>query len=82
MAGMQQITWLDLLAANMAGFLWIWAVSSALRWWKTEQSKFIPGFLLVAFVGFGLLIFTIRAQYWFDQIDDAPAVIVPSVAKQ
>lgn len=73
-----QITWLDLLAANIGAMLWLWGVVNALKWVRTEQSKFAPGFILVVMVGLGLILFTSRAAVWFAEMDDD--VIVPAVA--
>jgi len=72
-----QITWLDLLAANIGAMLWLWALMAARRWWETEKSRFIPGFILVTLVAFGLGLFTYRASIWFD---DTPVPIVPAAA--
>lgn len=74
------LTWLDLLAANMGAMLWLWGVMAARQWLKTERKKFIPGFILVSLVGLGLLIFTARAEYWFEAIKSRP--IVPEVVSQ
>lgn len=76
-----QLTWLDLLAANMGAMLWLWAVMSARRWVTTERKKFIPIFILGALVFLGLAIFTSRASYWYDARFFAP-IIVPPVASQ
>lgn len=77
-----QLTWLDLLAANMGAMLWLWGVMAARKWASTERNKFIPGFILVSLVGLGLLIFIARADFWYDAMLNTPRIIVPPVASQ
>lgn len=72
-----QLTWLDLLAANIAAMLWLWAVMAARHYWQTEKSKLVPGFLLVVFVSFGLILAAYRAGFWYHQMIDANSAIVP-----
>mgnify|MGYP000994348777 CR=1 FL=1 len=72
-----QLTWLDLLAANIAGALWLWGVMAARQLWRTERKKTVPGFLLVVFVGFGLILSAYRAGFWYHQMIDAQSIIVP-----
>jgi hypothetical protein len=75
-----QLTWLDLLAANMGAMLWLWGVMAARHWFQTERKKFFPGFILVSLIGLALFIFSDRAGYWYDSIKSRP--IVPEVASQ
>lgn len=78
-----QLTWLDLLAANMGAMLWLWGVQWAIRWVRTEPKKAVPLFIAVAFVGFGLLLFTLRASHWYEATkSDDPYFIVPPVAQK
>ena len=77
-----QLTWLDLLAANIAAMLWLWGVMAARHWWQTERSKAVPAFILLSMVGIGLLIFTARAGYWYDVMLSTPPIIVPAVGQE
>lgn len=77
MRGMQQLTWLDLLAANIGAMLWLWAVMAARRWCDTERRKFIPLFILFALAGLGIGIFTARAGHWYE----VSRIIVPQVVQ-
>lgn len=74
------LTWLDLLAANMGAMMWLWAVMAARHWLKTERNKFFPGFILVSLVGLALFIFSERAGYWYEAIKSRP--IVPEVVSR
>jgi hypothetical protein len=73
-----QLTWLDLLAANIGAMLWLWGVMAARHWLQTDRKKFVPAFILFALVGTGMLIFAARAGFWYDEIMTRP--IVPAVA--
>lgn len=77
-----QLTWLDLLAANMGAMLWLWGVMAARKWVDTERKKFIPAFILVSLIGFGAILFTSRASHWYDVMLNDPHIIVPPVASQ
>jgi len=78
MWGMQsQLTWLDLLAANMGAMLWLWGVMAARRWCDTERKKFIPLFILFSLCGLGMAIFMARAGYWYEVMLNTP--IVPAL---
>lgn len=72
-----QLTWLDLLAANMGAMLWLWGVMAARRWCETERAKFVPGFILFVMIGLGAAIFTARAGYWYE----VGIIIVPQVVQ-
>jgi hypothetical protein len=76
MMGMQQITWLDVLAANLGAVLWLWGVMAARHWFQTERKKFIPGFILVSLVAVAMLIFASRAGYWYDQMTMVRPIVV------
>lgn len=76
-----QLTWLDLLAANMGAMLWLWGVMAARKWCQTERKKAVPISILFVLVMMGLLIFTSRASYWYDARFITP-IIVPPVASQ
>ena len=71
-----QLTWLDLLAANMGAMLWLWGVMAARRWCDTERKKFVPVFILITLIAIGALTFTARAGYWYEAMLDDPHIIV------
>lgn len=73
-----QLTWLDLLAANIAAMLWLWGVMAARHWWQTERNKTVPTFILLSLVGVGLAIFVSRADFWYDAMLNSPHIIVPA----
>ncbi len=77
-----QLTWLDLLAANMGAMLWLWGVMAARKWVETERKKFVPLFILGSLVFLGLMIFTARANFWYEDMLQWRGVIVPPVASQ
>lgn len=77
-----QITWLDLLAANMGAMLWLWCLVTASRQWRTERKKFIPAFITCSMIAIGLTIFCARAGYWYEYMLAHPTVLVPEVATQ
>ncbi len=75
---MQQLTWLDLLAANFFGFLWIAGVIFAHR--EAKRSKMVFGWLIFfVLLGFGLGLVIWRAGVWYDP---KPTVMVPSAGLQ
>jgi hypothetical protein len=75
-----QLTWLDLLAANMGAMLWLWGLVNAVRWWRTEEKKLAPAFITCSLIGLAFAIFLARAEIWFEVILTAP--IVPPLASQ
>lgn len=78
-----QLTWLDLLAANMGAMLWLWGVQWSIRWVRTEPKKGVPLFIAMFFIGFGLLLFTTRASHWYEATkSDSPYIIVPPVVQK
>ncbi len=77
-----QLTWLDLLAANMGAMLWLWGVMAARKYVETERKKFIPTLILVGLIGFAALVFCARANFWFDSAMQWQGVIVPPVASR
>lgn len=74
-----QITWLDLLAANIGAMLWLWVVMKAAHWLKTDRSKTAPLFILLVFLGLGLILFVSRGAIWLAEMDDD--VIVPELVR-
>lgn len=74
-----QITWLDLLAANFAGFGLIALLIFAVREARRDKS-FFGWFLVAVLVIFGSSVVVYRAGYWYDQSDHTPPAIVPSAA--
>jgi hypothetical protein len=76
-----ELTWLDLLAANFAGFGLIALLIFAVR--EARRAKSVFGWAMVAaLIVFGSSVVIYRAGYWYEVADKGPAVIVPSVAAQ
>lgn len=75
-----QLTWLDLLAANMGAMLWLWGVVNAVRCWRTEEKKLAPAFITISLIGVAFAIFLARADVWYEVAINAP--LVPPVASQ
>lgn len=67
------LTWIDVLAANIAGALWIAAVLYCRRLWL-EHKSFTTGALLVFWLGIGLGVLTWRMAYWANELSSAQAL--------
>lgn len=78
---MQSLTWLDLLAANFAGFAMIAGLIFAVREARKDRSVFAWGLVAVLLI-FGATVVIYRAGFWYEQSQDNPRVIVPPVASQ
>jgi hypothetical protein len=63
-----QLTWLDVMAGNIAGALWIVALLHARRTWL-ETRHWIPAALVSIFLFFGLGILLWRMGIWAEVIE-------------
>jgi hypothetical protein len=78
---MQSLTWLDLLAANFAGFALIAGLIFAVREARKARSAFGWGIVAVLMI-FGATVVISRAGHWYDESQANPRFIVPPVAQQ
>lgn len=78
---MQSLTWLDLLAANFAGFALIAGLIFAVREARKDRSVFAWGIVAVLLI-FGATVIISRAGHWYERSQANAGVIVPPVAQQ
>lgn len=67
------VTWIDVLAGNIAGALWIAMVLYSRRLWLERQS-FMTAALLVFWLGAGLAVLIWRMAYWAGELSSARAL--------
>lgn len=59
-----QLTWLDLIAGNIGGYVIVWGLISTFKDWKAERT-WGSTMILLMLIGLGGTIFISRAAYWF-----------------
>lgn len=64
---MPELTWVDVLAGNIAAAFWIVAVLSARRSWM-EQKSFIHGATLVFWLGIGAGLVLYKMAFWAHEL--------------
>jgi hypothetical protein len=71
-----QITWLDLLAANMAAFLWCFCVLASVYWIRlTRERKALPWLAAIALIAPAAGVAIWRAHFWYVHRAAASAIV-------